>query len=165
MIGFYSHAKSFSTALPHILINKDDYSLWTRSMTSSFSITTCLSHVSIGMTTLWFDLMKTESNLTCRFLGKFPFPWNVNCEQERKHEKSPTHFSHVRISRRLSVLGPLPYYNTLSGFLLVQPFHFHNKQRELSSWKTEWKSFCSVSMFSSASCEHFCFSTIHQFAL
>ena len=158
--------KNFSTTVLHTLINKDDYSLfWTTSMTSSFSITTYLSHVSIDMTTFVFDLMKTKSNLICGFLGRFPFLWNVNCYQESKSDMSLPHFNHGRISRSLCSLGPLPYSNIVSGFLLVQPSYFHNKQREILSRKTEWKNVCSVSVFSSPSCELFCFFTIHQLAL
>lgn len=108
-------------------------------MTSSFSITTYLSHVSIDMTTFGFDLMKTKSNLICGFLGRFPFLRNVNCYQESKSEMSLPHFNHGRISRSLCSLGPLPYSNIVSGFLLVQPSYFHNKQREILSRKTEWK--------------------------
>lgn len=48
-------------------------------------------------------------------------------------EMSQSHFNNVRISRSLCSLGPFPYYNIASTFLLIHPFHFRNKQRELLS--------------------------------
>ena len=128
------------------------------SLTSSFPITTSLSHIPIDMITLGFDLMKIKVNFTCGFLGGSLFH-EMSAVSKRVKWKCLQmeiyHLNDVRISRSLGRVGHFPYYNIASSFLLIQPFCFCTRQRELLSRKRDWKCFYYVSVFLSPFCELF----------